>query len=452
MKVVCIRPGLWAKATSPLLSFTHQEPLALAILAGLTPNHVDFSAVDDRFEPIPYEVPWDLVALSVGTFEARRAYAIADEFRRRGRRVVMGGFHPTFCPDEALEHADAVAIGQAEGTWTAILADAADGVLKPRYECPEQVSLDGVLPNRHVFAGKRYAPISVVQSVRGCRFACDFCAIQAFYRNRLYRRPVADVLSELRAAGRRRVFFADDNLIADRDAAKELLIAIRPLGLKWTTQISIDVVDDPALMDLLVTSGCQSVVIGLESLHEDNLGQMRKGWSRVSEYGDRLAALRQRGIMVYGTFVFGYDHDTLDSVTTTLEFALRHKLFLANFNHLLPYPGTPLYRRLEESGRLRYPKWWLDPRYHWGDVAFIPKNMAPDELADACHRARSTFHNIFNILGRLLDRRANGRNLDNIWTHLLANLVSRGDIRQKHRRSLGTGARGVHLDGAGEGA
>ncbi len=438
MKILLVRPGLGVGDNRRLFSFACQEPLALALLAGLTPDGHAVRAIDDRFEPIPYRERFDLVALSVGTFQARRAYAIADRFRAAGVPVVLGGFHPTACPDEAAAHADVVAVGEAEGTWPAICADAEAGRLRACYDSPRKPRLAGVMPDRRVFAGKRYAPLSVVQLGRGCPHACDYCSVRAFYRGGPRQRPVTDVLAEIRAAGRRRVFFADDNLLANREAARELLAAIRPLGLRWTTQLSIDVADDEALLAAMAESGCQSVIIGFESLSAKNLAQMGKGWSPLAEYGARLARLRRHGIMVWGTFVFGYDDDDADAFAAALDFARRHRLFLANFNHLQPYPGTPLYDRLAREGRLRFAAWWLDPAYRFGEVAYEPRCMSAAALGEACQRTRAAFHSLGSIAVRAWDRRANARSLDNLFTHLTTNLISRADVHAKYRMRLGS--------------
>jgi len=435
MRVALIRPGLGARDERRGFAFSCQEPAALALVAGLTPPDVELVVIDDRFEAIAFDEPWDLAALSVGTFHAQRAYDIAAQFRARRVPVVMGGFHPTLCPDEVAPHAD------AEGTWPAILADARVHRLQPRYVCPPGLPLGGVAPRYDIFAGKGYAPLRVVQFGRGCRFACDFCSVRSFFEGAFRQRPVAEVVRDIEAGGRRRIFFADDNLCANPEALKELLRAIRPLGLKWTSQLSLDFADDDELLRLAAESGCQVVVVGLESLDGANLKLMRKGWSKPEEYTTRLAKLRDHGIMVYGTFVFGYDHDTPEVFARTLDFALEQRFFMANFNHLQPYPGTPLYARLEGEGRLRYARWWLDPRYRFGDACFVPRGMSALELTRGSDWARTSFHSLKQIARRACDRKSNARSLDNLGTFLASNLVSRRDIGRKRGMRLGGDAR-----------
>jgi radical SAM superfamily enzyme YgiQ (UPF0313 family) len=437
VKIALIRPGLGLLGRRKYRSLACLEPKALALLAGLTPPEHDVVALDDRFEAISYDEPFDLVALSVGTFEASRAYEIADGFRARGKKVVLGGFHPSLCPDEAAQHCHAVAIGEAEAIWPRIVQDAASGALQPRYEQRGSAELAGCRPRLDVLAGKGYLPISVIQYGRGCVHNCEFCSIKAFYGGQVRYRPVADVVAEIKDAGRRWIFFSDDNLVADRARAKELLRAITPLRLHWTSQASLDFVDDPELLDLMVQSGCQCVVIGLETLDQETICQMGKGWSQVVDYERKLAAIRARGIMVYATFVFGYDGDRGLAFDQTYDFVMRNKLLLVNFNHLQPFPGTRLYERLERDGRLRYQRWWLDPGYRFGEVAFNPAGMSAQRLGDEAWRIRAAFHSYPSMLRRLLDRQANLASLPNALTFLATNIASRQEIDRKQGMQLG---------------
>ena len=439
MKILLVRPGLGVLGRRKYSSRACMEPLALAILAGLTPKGVEVTACDDRFEEIPYDGDFSLVALSVGTFQARRAYEIGDEFRRRGVKVVMGGFHITFCPDEAKEHADAIALGEAEGLWPQIVEDAQKGQLKERYKHQEPPRLGGVLPDRSIFADKSYIPMSVIQFGRGCHHNCDFCCIKAFYKTGCRHRPSEDVIAEIEDAGRSWVFFTDDNLVVDKERAKEFLKALIPLRLHWTSQVSLDFVDDDELLALMVKSGCQCVVIGLESLDEKNMKQMGKGWSKAGAYEEKLAKIRAHGLMVYATFVFGYGNDTEEVFQRTLGFAMEQKFFLVNFNHLQPYPGTRLYKRLKKEGRLIYDRWWLEESYRFGDACFQPEKMSAQELTDGAFKARASFYSWRGILSRMWDFSANFKSFYNGSTFLTCNIISRQDILRKQGLMLGLG-------------
>ncbi len=438
MRIALIHPGLGQRGKQRYRSWALMEPLALCILAGLTPDDVQVQAFDDRYEALPYDEPWDLVALSVQTFAARRAYEIADAFRARGVPVVLGGFHPTLCPDEAAQHADAVALGEAEGTWPRIVADARAGALAPRYRAEAGSAELRVQPDRSILAGKRYLPLSPVELGRGCPHRCEFCSVRSFYP-RLRHRPIEDVVQDIQACGRRFLFFTDDNLFADRARALSLLRAIEPLGVRWCCQASVDIAADPEMLDLLVASGCQVVMLGLESVRPENLVQMGKGWARKHDLEAALGALSQRGVAVYAGFVFGYDADTPEVFATTRDFIQRHGFFIVNSNHLQPYPGTPLYARLEREQRLVHERWWLDPAYRFGDVVFHPRGMSAAELSHGCATLRGQVHGLGGILRRMGNRRANAGSVHRALLYLVANLVSRNDIGRKRSLQLGHG-------------
>ncbi len=418
-------------------SLTCLRPTALAILAGLTPPDVEVKVFDDRFEEPPLDERWDLVALSVGTLQARRAYEIASQFRRRGTRVVVGGFHPSQCPDEAARFADVVAVGEAEVLWPRIVEDLQKGKLQALYRHDEPADLALCRPRTQVLDGKGYAPVNVIQFVRGCSHHCDFCSVHAFYPRGPRNRPLRDVVTELESAKDRWTFFADDNLTARPALAKDLLREIAPMGKRWVAQTSLDFVDDPELLRLMSRSGCQCVIVGLESLNSGSIRQMGKGWARADEYATRLAKVRDLGIMVYATFVFGYDGDTPDVFERTYDFAMEHKFFLVNFNHLNPFPGTGLYRRLSDEGRLRYERWWIDPRYRFGDVVFEPRGMTAKQLSEGAFGIRKRIHGYPAILRRMLDRGTNLASPSNALTYLLVNYGSRKDILSKQGLPLG---------------
>lgn len=438
MKITLIRPNMNERR-----SWDAMEPLAFAILKSLTPDDVELVCFDDRIEKIPLEEPTDLVALTVETFTARRAYQIAAAYRQRGVPVVMGGYHPTLLPEEAEEHADAIVLGDAEGAWENVVEDARNGTfdkrsLKKRYRGNPTAVLDGALPDRSVYQGKRYAPVLLSQYGRGCRFNCDFCSITAFYGKDQRQRPVQRVVEEIARSGRRHVFFVDDNLFVEPEKARELFKALIPLNVRWSCQVSIDILRDPELVDLMARSGCLTALIGFESLDPVNLKQMRKGWNqKFIDYPTAVHRLHEAGIMVYGTFVFGYDNDTVDSFDRAVDFALESHLHLANFNPLTPTPGTPLYDRLHNEGRLLYDRWWLDPRYRYGAATFHPRGMSADELTEGCYRARTAFNTVGSMAKRLFGERCHFRSLRHVGVFLLANAISRHEIHSKQGSPLG---------------
>ncbi|NJN96339.1 MAG: B12-binding domain-containing radical SAM protein [Anaerolineales bacterium] len=435
MKITFIRPNL-----ADMRSADAMEPLVFAILAGLTPPDVETALYDERLEAIPYDELTDLAALTVETYNARRAYQIATQFRRRGVPVVLGGYHPTFLPDEALQFADAVVIGDAEGLWPQVVEDARRKRLRRIYRQPDYPALGGKRPDRRIFRGKRYAPAALVQYGRGCRFACEFCSIHAFYGFNLRQRPVPEVVAEIEASQRRHIFLVDDNIFVDVPKAKALFRALIPLKIRWSCQVSIDVAQDEELLQLMEQSGCTTAVIGFESLDEHNLAQMKKRWNlKYGDYAASVQRFRDHGIMIYGSFVFGYDHDTVDSFKRSVEFAIRSNFYLANFNPLTPMPGAKLYERLHAEGRLIHDRWWLAPDYTYGQATFHPRGMTAEQLTEGCFRARQQFNEYKSIFKRALDFKTNCRDPYRLGLHLASNIVSRNEILRKQGMQLGQG-------------
>jgi radical SAM superfamily enzyme YgiQ (UPF0313 family) len=433
VKITFIRPNLYERRSGDAM-----EPLVFAILKSLTPPDVEVVFHDERLAAIPYDEATDLVAMTVETFTARRAYQIASEFRARGVPVVMGGYHPTFLPDEALRFADSVVIGDAEGVWPRVVEDARKGRLQQRYSQTGFAPLDGLMPDRSIFRGKRYAPVAMIQYGRGCRYNCEFCSIRAFYGSDLRQRPVREVVEEIERAGRRHIFIVDDNIFVDVPKAKELFTALIPLKIRWSCQVSIDVARDPELMRLLEKSGCTTAVVGFESLSPKNLHQMKKDWNlRWNDYPTAIRILQDAGIMIYGTFVFGYDEDTPDSFEATVEFAIENRFYLGNFNPLTPTPKARLYDRLKSEGRMLYERWWLDPAYRYGAATFHPRGMTADQLTEGCYRARSLFNTYSSIARRAFAPSTNLRSPYRLGLYLATNLISHREIHAKQGQALG---------------
>ncbi|WP_290798597.1 radical SAM protein [Halomonas sp.] len=402
------------------------EPVPAAMVAALTPPDVEKRFFDDRLEPIAYDAPTDLVAISVETYTARRAYQIASEYRRRGVPVVMGGFHATLCPEEVSRYCESIVIGEAERTFPELIDDYRHGRPRKVYRADGRPALS-VTPDRSIFAGKRYLGIRLVEFARGCRFKCDFCAITAFFGASQSHRPIERVLEELAQVRRRgqMVFFIDDNLVSNLRAAKALMRALIPLKLRWVSQASINVAFDEEALDLMRRSGCQGVLVGFESLDPEGLAEMNKRFNLMHGGPHQaLANFRRHGIRIYGTFIFGYDADSAETIDATVRFAQEEGLYIAAFNHITPFPGTPLETRLREAGRLRFERWWLDEAYRYNMVPFHPKGMSAEELEHHCVQARRRFYGWRSILAR-------GRQRVNRATpYMLANFVAINAMHQ----------------------
>jgi radical SAM superfamily enzyme YgiQ (UPF0313 family) len=414
------------------------EPIPAAMVAALLPPDVERRFHDDRLGPIPFDEPTDLVAISVETYTARRAYQIASEYRRRGVPVVMGGFHATLCPDEVERYCESIVIGEAEETLPRVIDDYRHGRPAKRYRAEGQPRLVHA-PDRTLFAGKRYLPIRLVEFARGCRFRCEFCAIQSFHAGAHNHRAVEDVVAEVQRVRRpgQLVFFIDDNITSDLERAKELMRALVPLGIRWVSQSAIHVAFDEEALALMRASGCQGLLVGFESLEADSLRAMNKGFNLMKGGpAQALANFRRYGLRIYGTFLFGYDHDGPETFRDALRFAREEGLFIAAFNHVTPFPGTPLFERMAREGRLEHEAWWLDGSYRYNQVPFRPARMSSEELARRCLEARREFYSWPSIWQRAR-KGANPRGALMLLYYVAINAMHQKDVEGRSGLPLG---------------
>jgi radical SAM superfamily enzyme YgiQ (UPF0313 family) len=413
------------------------EPLAIGVLSALTPGHWEQTFFDDRQEEIDYDQPTDIVAISVETYSARRAYQIADAYRAKGVTVVMGGYHPTLVTEDCLPHVDAVCVGMAEDVFPSLLGDFEKGQLKPLYRRDPAAPMIPTTPNRDLFADKRYLPLTLIETSRGCPFDCQFCSITAFFKKSWHRRPIDDIVNEIQTVGRKFIFFVDDNILGDAEDCFKLFEALKPLKIQWVSQASINITHNEKLMKALADSGCLGLLIGFESLNKNNLEQMNKTVNQSQDYDQAMAVLHRYGIAVYGTFVFGYGQDEPADFEATIDFAKRHKLFCCAFNHMVPFPGTPFYEQCARQGSLLKEKWWLDENYRFGQVVFAPETLAAKELEEQCMNARREFYSWGSILKRTTAWRANFRNPTRAGTYLVTNYLLREELNRKFTLPLG---------------
>lgn len=414
------------------------QPIPAAMVAALIPPDVERRFYDDRLESIPYDEPTDLVAISIETYTAKRAYQIASEYRRRDVPVVMGGFHASLCRDEVMQYCESIVIGEAEGLFPEVVDDYRQGRARKVYESAERPPLT-VSPDRSIFRGKRYLPIQLVEFARGCRFKCDFCAVQSNFGATHNHRPIDQVVEEIERVRRpgQMFFFIDDNITSSLDEAKALMRAIIPLGIRWVSQSAINVAYDEEALDLMQRSGCKGLLVGFESLDPKSLKQMNKSFNLMAG-GPReaLANFRRHNLRIYGTFIFGYDHDTPETFDATIAFAKQEGLFIAAFNHITPFPGTPLYERMASDGRLLYDPWWLDDRYRYNMIPFQPANMSPEDLADRCVEARRSFYSASSIFKRA-GKRINYHNPFMLINFLIINAMHHWDVEGRNGLPLG---------------
>lgn len=347
-------------------------------VAASMPPYVETRIVDEDIEPIDFETDADLIGISFMTYNAPRAYEIADRFRdEKGKPVIFGGYHPTLLPEEAIQHADAICIGDAEPNVPDMIEDFLQGQMKPFYRRSEPMPLAGLpIPKRDLIHKQDYAPIDVIQATRGCHYRCSFCSVAAFHLYRFRTRPVNEVLEELKTLGPY-ILFMDDNITANRDYAKELFSAMIPLGKRWFSQCSVELARDDELLDLASRSGCRGAFVGFETLSQPGL----RSWKKHSNIGqDYLAIVRKlhaAGIAVFAGFVFGSDDDTPDVFPRTLEFLLEANIECLQATRLTPFPGTPLFEEMDKQGRILDKGW---SHYDFGHVVYEPRHMSRQAL------------------------------------------------------------------------
>ena len=437
MRITIVYPCIGRRVGEPYIRGWQMEPLAPAVLASLTPEDVEIKFYDDRMEPIPFDESTDLVAISIETYTAKRAYQIASEYRRRGVPVVMGGFHATLASDEVCEFAESVVIGEAEELWPQLVSDFLEGRMRRVYRNSTRPSLAGVRPDRSIFQGKKYLPIGLVEAGRGCNLRCEFCAIQSFFSSTQNRRPVDDIIDDIRHVDKPFIFFVDDNFTSHMDDAKTLMRRLAPLKIKWVSQASIHAAHDEEFLRLARDSGCQGLLVGLESLNPDVLKRMSKTFNLMKGgYDVAFANFRKYGIRLYITFMLGYDGDSTDAFRRNVSFAKDKNFFVVSFNHVTPFPGTPLYEQLNREGRLLYDRWWLDPDYLYGMLPFVPTGMSPEEARLGCLEARADFFSLLSILKRALDPRVNTRG-SFAWHYFIVNFLMRREVSQREKFPLG---------------
>ena len=438
MKIILIEPTTILNRRYREKAMWTLQPLALARLAALTPADVELEIIDERIENIDFEQPCNLVGISVRTFNARRAYQIAAEYRRRGVKVILGGFHPSLLPGEAAQQADSVVIGSAEHIWPAIVEDARRGQLQALYRQPEDLPFESVPTDRHPLAGKRYLPVTMLEVTRGCPHDCGFCSVTRFFGGQHRQRPIDEVLAEVRANPNPLYLFTDDNITGNLAYAREFFRALIPLKIRWISQTSLTIAHDPDLMDLIAASGCAGLLVGIESIIPDNLQQVRKKWSAAgSGYDQALDAFRQRHIPIAASFILGLDEDTPQKLEAQLEFAIQQRFFAVLFNLLTPFPGTRLYDELLDQGRLVQPRWWVDDSYRFGVPAFQPRLMTREALAEKRMEMYRRFYGPGSIATRLFEPQANACDPWHLFIYLFLNAPAYLDERRRFRLPLG---------------
>ncbi len=368
------------------------QQITMPYLAARVPPGWQVTHVDEVAEKLDWSLEPDLVGITFHTPSANHAYRLAAHFRQRGACVAMGGPHVTLLPDEARQHADVIFVGEAEGIWEAFLKDFAAGTYHPVYERSDPPRLDGApMASKALFHRKDHIS-GVLFATRGCPNQCDFCTVRVMYRQGFRKRPVAEVAAEYASIREKVVIFWDDNIVADMAYAKELCRAIAPHRKWWSSQASIQAGRDDEFLDLAARSGCKQLFLGLESISQSSMAEVHKGFNRVEEYARIIERIHAHGIAVQAGIVFGFDSDTPEIFKDTLDFLEDTGVQNATFNILTPFPGTPLFRKLEAEGRILTRDW---SRYNSrDDVVYQPKQMSTAELRSGFRYANERFYSL----------------------------------------------------------
>ena len=424
------------------MTFTRKAlfaPTGLMICAAVTPRHWDVEVVDECVQDAPHQprADVDLVGISVMTTQAPRAYALADAYRALGVPVVLGGIHPSALPSEALEHCDAVCRGDAESTLPHVISDFDAAVargqppargLRPIYDWAAFPTAPIATPRHDVVNAADYLVAHPIQTTRGCPHACRFCTTPAVFGRQYRLRDVGDIVEEMRSVVAVRkpwcFIFADDNFAGNQKWALELCEAMKPLKIAWASQCDILIARNERLLTAMRASGCQGLILGLESPRQDTLTAAGKRFARSDSYVAAIRRIQAAGISLWGSFIFGFDTDTWRDCMAACRFAQRMNLAMSCYPVLTPYPGTEFFEQYAREGRLRTRDW---QRYNGASVVFEPARMAPRELRHAQMAAFAEFFTPGSALRRLgvwpLKARA--------W---VANLASWQGIRFYYRR------------------
>ncbi|HTG00281.1 MAG TPA: radical SAM protein [Nitrospirota bacterium] len=367
---------------APRYAYWTGGSLGLLIVAALTPQEIEVEFIDENYEAIDFDKPYDVVALSAMTQQAVRAYEIADRFRAKGSTVVIGGMHATVLPEEAKEHADAVVIGEAEHTWPVLINDLSEGALKPFYKSDTLADMTkSPLPRYELLKKYNYSMIWV-QTTRGCPRSCDFCAASNIYGKAYRHKTITQVLNEINYIrglwNEPLINFADDNMFVDKKYAADLVARLSRMDLRWTAQTDVSVADDGSFLDLLQKSNCKILFIGFETLSKSGIIDAH-GWkrNRIDAYPEIIRKIQSRGIGVLGAFIIGLDSDDTSVVDDVSRFIVDNRMYAAQISVLTPLPGTRLRERLEREGRIIPSKW---NNYTFTDVNYLPARLTPAEL------------------------------------------------------------------------
>jgi radical SAM superfamily enzyme YgiQ (UPF0313 family) len=374
-------------------------PLTFEMLAAVTPLEYTISLLDERIEKIDFSKHYDVVGITIITPVAHKAYEIADEFRRRGMKVVLGGWHPSIFPNEAKQHADAVVIGEGENSWSQLLQDLKKGTLRSFYEYDRPIDLQSLPPPRRNFSHKGGFIIGEIQATRGCTIGCQYCAVTNRPFGRVWRfRSINDIVKEIETIPQKFLYFCDPSLTVNPQYTKQLFRALKHLNKKIFCNGNTDILHrDEELIKLSSEAGCVEWSIGFESISQMNLDSIGKITNKVHDFPATVKKIHDYGIAVNGNFIFGMDEDHPDVFDKTIDAVNDWELDLSAFSILTPFPGTPLFERMEKEKRILTRDW---SQYDLRHVVFQPKHLSIEELSEGTKRVHDEVYTLFKKMKR----------------------------------------------------
>lgn len=393
MRILLVKPRWFVKkGVYRFLTHVKFQALHLGILAALSEGH-DIKVIDQDWDEVPFNEDFDLVGLTATTFTSQKAFDIADVFRKKGIPVVIGGVHACLMPEECLQHADAVVIGEAEYVWPQLLKDAAAGGLKKIYRQDRPTDMNDVpIPRRDLL--RQDSRVGMIQATRGCNHACRFCYLPSVPWHKHRQRSPDKIYEEIKGMKQKVIFFVDDNLFADEEYAIALCEKITPLKKAWSVQAPTTVTRNPKLLKAMQKSGCFFVQVGFQTVHPDSLRHAGVVQNKIESYQEVVRQFHEHGILVQGFFIFGFDNEDQRIFETAESTIKRMGLEDALLYILTPYPGTPIYDQLKNEGRLlRHER----ENYGWANAVFKPAQMTPQELEMGVQR---TYENLFHFFKR----------------------------------------------------
>ncbi|WP_026478453.1 B12-binding domain-containing radical SAM protein [Alkaliphilus transvaalensis] len=404
--------------------------LGLPLLAALTPSNWEVEIILETIEDIPFDTDADLIAIGSMGHAVIRSIDIAKEFRRRGKKVILGGYMVSLMAEEAKKYCHSVVIGDAEEVWHKVLADYEAGELKDFYQ--EEVHyLSTPLPRFDLIMNKKIGDFLPVQAGRGCPNVCSFCSVSCLYKSKYLKREISEVVRDIiqvKELGFKKFLLLDDNIIADRDYMITLCKEIKKLKMSWTSQCSISIADDPELLQIVAESGCTALSFGLESISQESLQSMDKSWGRVDQYPRLIKKIQEAGIDVSTEMVVGADGDTLQSIMATAKFIEDNRIVVPRFYILTPIPGTKYYDEMKAEGRIYVEDMYS---YNGSEAVHLPKNMTPEELTVAYWELYNEVFSLKSIFKRTLFHKEIFRKFDRYFFYLVINLYYRYQIKRK---------------------